>query len=199
MMISRIAFAMLFAAGIALLSGCADEPLPENAEPVPPALADPNGGNNSGLSNGGEWGNGDKTGTWGEGANDNSLGQKGEWTPVDPGNNLGFPIIYFGYDTDVLPPEEAAKLDRVAGYLNANAQLGLIIEGHCDQRGTEEYNRALGERRANSIRSYLAGRGLTDGRMKTISYGEDRPAVDGSGEAVWKQNRRGVLVPAKMN
>ena len=76
--------------------------------------------------------------------------------------------------------------------------LGLVIEGHCDQRGTDEYNRALGERRANAIRAYLVDRGLADGRIKTVSYGKDKPAVEGSGEAVWKQNRRGVPVPMKM-
>lgn len=82
------------------------------------------------------------------------------------------PIIYFAYDSDVLVPSEQNNLDRIADYLKQNPTLGLLIEGHCDQRGTEEYNRALGERRANAIRAYLAGRGLADHRMKTLSYGQ---------------------------
>jgi peptidoglycan-associated lipoprotein len=73
-----------------------------------------------------------------------------------------------------------------------------VIEGHCDNRGTDEYNRALGERRANAIRAYLAKQSVADNRMKTVSYGEDKPAVDGSGESIWKQNRRGVPVPMVM-
>jgi peptidoglycan-associated lipoprotein len=73
--------------------------------------------------------------------------------------------------------------------------LGLVIEGHCDQRGTEEYNRALGERRANAIRAYLANRNVADSKIKTVSFGKDKPATTGNGESVWKQNRRGVPVP----
>ena len=120
-------------------------------------------------------------------------------TEADPtGNRLNMPIIYFAYDSDVLVPSEQNNLDRIADYLKQNPTLGLLIEGHCDQRGTEEYNRALGERRANAIRAYLAGRGLADHRMKTLSYGKDKPAVEGSGEAVWGQNRRGVPVPMRM-
>ena len=129
----------------------------------------------------------------------NGAGGVGGWTPVDPEGNLGFPIVYFGYDTDELPPSETAKLDEVANYMSGQPELGLIIEGHCDQRGTEEYNRALGERRANSIRQYLTGCGVDDSRIRTISYGEDRPAVQGEGESAWGKNRRGVLVPARMN
>ena len=88
------------------------------------------------------------------------------------------------------------EIQTMAPALRRN--IGLLIEGHCDQRGTEEYNRALGERRANAIRAYLAGKGVPDERMKTISYGEDKPAVQGSGESVWRQNRRGVPVPMRI-
>ena len=122
------------------------------------------------------------------------------WKPADPsGNNLGFPVIYFAYDSDVLVPSETANLDKIAAYLQQHGQLALVIEGHCDNRGTDEYNRALGERRANAIRAYLAGRGVANERMKTVSFGEDKPAVQGSGESVWRQNRRGVPVPMIMS
>ncbi|MBE6394788.1 MAG: peptidoglycan-associated lipoprotein Pal [Lentisphaerae bacterium] len=105
------------------------------------------------------------------------------------------PVIYFKYDSDVLVSSETANLDKIARYLSDKPEMGLVIEGHCDQRGTEEYNRALGERRANAIRTYLVKRGVADYKIKTVSYGEDKPAVSGNGESAWKQNRRGVPVP----
>ena len=175
------------------VTGCVDNSIPDDMPPLPPAQSDMAGSTD--LSKGGAWGEGAEAGSLsGKGAN----GLAGDWTPVEPGTNLGFPIVYFGFDTDELAPEELAKLDKAVNYLARQPQLGLIVEGHCDQRGTEEYNRALGDRRANSIRSYLVNAGIEDGRIKTVSYGEDRPAVEGSGEAVWSKNRRGVLVPAYM-
>ena len=117
------------------------------------------------------------------------------WVPVDPQNRLGMPVIYFAYDSDVLVPSETANLDKIAAYLQKIPSLGLLIEGHCDSRGTDEYNRALGERRANAIRAYLAKKGVPDSNMKTKSFGKDAPAVSGSGESIWRQNRRGVPVP----
>ena len=175
-------------------AGCVDNSIPDDMPPLPPAQEDVAGGNGgtTDLSRGGAWNDGaDSTSIGCHGAN-------GDWVPVDPGSNLGFPIVYFGFDTDELAPGETAKLDKVAGYLQQQNTLGLIVEGHCDQRGTEEYNRALGDRRANAIRSYLVGAGIADSRIKTISYGADRPAMDGTGESVWSKNRRGVLVPARM-
>lgn len=196
MSIFRLCLGGAFALALLFAAGCDNSIPKDNLEPLPQAMDDANGlGGGLGKGTGLEDAN-----AWKDGANDGSLSKNpNDWTPVDPGNNLGFPIVYFGYDTDVLPPSETAKLDRVSKYLAEHGQLVLIIEGHCDERGTEEYNRALGERRANAIRSYLAGVGLEDGRMKTISYGEDRPAVNGSDEAAWSKNRRGVLVPAKKN
>ncbi len=185
----------MLALSMVLVAGCSwfsnDVPA-DNTEPVPSAYSDPQNDNVAGLSEGG---------AWGEGANEKSLADTaqggGEWVPVDPGENLGFPVIYFAYDTDELAPSETAKLNRVNEYLAQQNELGLIIEGHCDQRGTDEYNRALGERRANAIRTYLTGLGLSDARINTVSYGEDRPAVDGNNESAWRKNRRGVLVPAR--
>jgi peptidoglycan-associated lipoprotein len=135
-------------------------------------------------------------GEWDKNATENSLGESplGDFEVL----NLNFPTIYFGYDSNALAPSEAAKLDKVAAYINRYDNLYLIIEGHCDQRGTEEYNRALGERRANAIRAYLVKRGVADYKIKTVSYGEDKPAVSGNGESAWKQNRRGVPVPMQI-
>lgn len=174
--------------------------------PVEEAYPDPGfDANNTGLAGvpGSGFANG-PTG-WSDGATDegiNSVAGNGkDWVEADPtGNRLNMPIIYFAYDSDVLVPSEQANLDHIAQYLNRpeNQSLGLVIEGHCDQRGTEEYNRALGERRANAIRAYLAGCGVADARMRTLSFGKDKPAVEGTGEAVWGQNRRGVPVPMRM-
>ncbi len=70
----------------------------------------------------------------------------------------------------------------------------MTVEGHADERGTREYNLALGERRANSVKNYLAAKGIPAGRVNVVSYGKERPAVVGSNEAAWSQNRRGVTV-----
>jgi len=192
--------------------GCKSTTPPEDLQPVPEARDEPpaysstaNGGrydNGLGGNGGSGFGTG-RAGSWQKGADD-SIGKGAGsdadgWTEADPsGNRLGMPIIYFKYDSDDLIERETKKLDAIANFMNENQILGLVIEGHCDQRGTDEYNRALGERRANAIRGYLAGRGVADNRMRTVSYGKDKPAVEGSGEEVWGKNRRGVPVPMKM-
>ena len=197
-------FVSLFTAAcvLTLVTGCRSEGTVEDTTPVNDNVGgvqpDPAGGINSMA--GGEFdSNAAASGKW---VDPNALAAGTDadgWRVADPsGNNLGFPTIYFAYDSDVLVPSETANLDKIAAYLNNHAQLGLVIEGHCDNRGTDEYNRALGERRANAIRAYLAGRGVADSRMKTKSLGEDQPAVSGSGESIWKQNRRGVLIPLVM-
>ena len=178
-------------------AGCVDNSIPDDMPPLPPAQDDA-AASATGLAGGSPWGEGADSASFRGGAGGSGIAG-GDWQPVDPGNNLGLPIVYFGYDTDELAPGETSKLDRVVTYMQQHAEIGLIIEGHCDQRGTEEYNRALGDRRANAIRAYLVNFGIPDGRIKVISYGADRPAVDGSGESVWSKNRRGVLVPARMN
>ena len=188
------------------LSGCKSTTPPEDLQPVPEAVEDPNGAgtdlnSRSGGSFGGgtDWQKGASEASFGGGAGAGAGADADGWTLADPsGNRLGMPIIYFAYDSDMLVPSETGKLDRIAEYLSDKPVLGVLIEGHCDQRGTDEYNRALGERRANAIRAYLAGRGVADNRLKTISYGKDKPEVQGSGESVWRQNRRGVPVPMKM-
>ncbi|MBQ9789673.1 MAG: OmpA family protein [Lentisphaeria bacterium] len=111
--------------------------------------------------------------------------------------DLNFPVIYFPYDSNKLVESEMAKIEKVAEYLNKYSSLLLIVEGHCDQRGTEEYNRSLGERRANMIRESLVAAGVNSDRIRTVSYGKDRPAVEGNDESAWGKNRRGELLPAK--
>ena len=102
--------------------------------------------------------------------------------------------VYFDFDRAAVKKSEQSKIETVAGYLKGNRSHMVQIEGHCDERGTEEYNRALGERRALSIREYLVRLGVDADRVHTITYGEDRPAVSGHNDAAWSKNRRGEFV-----
>jgi peptidoglycan-associated lipoprotein len=108
--------------------------------------------------------------------------------------------VYFDFDSSVLKASEKPKLASVADHLKPNPSCAVRVTGNCDERGTEEYNRSLGERRALAAREELVRLGIDPGRIDTISYGKDKPAVTGTGEAVWKQNRRDefiLLTPPK--
>ena len=102
--------------------------------------------------------------------------------------------VYFAFDRSGLDAAARATLDGYAAWLNANNSTNVTIEGNCDERGSREYNLALGQRRADSVRDYLASRGVSASRVDTVSFGEERPACTGSGEACWAQNRRGDIV-----
>lgn len=104
--------------------------------------------------------------------------------------------VFFSFDSANLSNEAQMKLQKAAEYLkkyDAKVQQ-ITIEGHADERGTREYNLALGDRRAVAVKRYLVGLGVDASKLRTISYGKERPAVDGHTEAVWSKNRRGVLV-----
>ncbi len=100
--------------------------------------------------------------------------------------------VFFGYDKYSLKADARKTLERQAAWLKGNPSVTFAIEGHADERGTREYNLALGERRANSVKDYLVTLGINPARMKTISYGKERPVAIGSTNAAWAQNRRGV-------
>lgn len=102
--------------------------------------------------------------------------------------------VFFDFDKSVIKPEGQTTLQRQADWLKRYPNYSIQIEGHCDDRGTREYNLALGERRATAVRNALVALGIPANRMKTISYGKERPAVLGDNEAAWAQNRRGVTV-----
>lgn len=102
--------------------------------------------------------------------------------------------VFFGYDRFDLTSEARETLNLQAEWLRQHPEVTITIEGHCDERGTREYNLALGEKRANSIRGYLAALGIDERRMTIISFGKERPAVLGSDPTAWAQNRRGVTV-----
>ena len=102
--------------------------------------------------------------------------------------------VYFGFDSSELDGEAQATLDRQAAFMNVNPTVVVIIEGHADERGTREYNLALGDRRAVSVRDYLLAKGLDAARIRTVSYGKERPSVAGSNEEAWAKNRRAATV-----
>ncbi len=102
--------------------------------------------------------------------------------------------VFFDLDKSDLQPEARTTAESVATWMNSYPAVAVTIEGHADERGTREYNLALGERRANSVRDYLVALGVNANRLSTISYGKERPAVLGSNEDAWAQNRRGVFV-----
>ena len=102
--------------------------------------------------------------------------------------------VYFAFDSSALNAETEGTLMRQAAFLSANPALTVTIEGHCDERGTREYNLALGERRATAARDFLLAQGVDSARIRTISYGKERPAVAGSNESAWAKNRRAATV-----
>ena len=106
----------------------------------------------------------------------------------------GSDTVHFGTDLYDIDSTAAAILDAQAAWLNQYPNVRITIEGHCDERGTREYNLALGDRRANAVKNYLAGKGVSPSRMTTISYGKERPIAMGSDEEAWAQNRRAVTV-----
>ena len=108
---------------------------------------------------------------------------------VEAGNT-----IYFAFDRSDITGESRQVLLRQAALLNQNPSVTVTIEGHCDERGTVEYNLALGERRANATKQALIALGVAAGRINVISYGKERPAVPGHNEQAWAQNRRAVTV-----
>ncbi len=102
--------------------------------------------------------------------------------------------LFFATDSSEVDATAQAVLAKQAEWLKARPNLKITIEGHCDERGTREYNLALGERRANAAKAYLVSLGIPAARLNTISYGKERPAIDGHDESAWSQNRRAVTV-----
>lgn len=160
----HIATALL--AGTLLVSGCAKKPAPETiASQVPGA--------------------GDYTATQEEGDPTARL-------QADLVANAGADRVYFDLDAFELTPAAQQVLARQAQWFQSHPNIAITVEGHCDERGTREYNLALGERRANSVKNFLAGQGVAVSRLSTISYGKERPDALGSDEASYARNRRAV-------
>ena len=111
--------------------------------------------------------------------------------------NVTLPTVYFAYDRSTIGTSERHKLQQVAKYLKGNTTFGVIIEGHCDEKGSAEYNRALSERRAIAVKNYLVNSGINLNRIKTMSYGEDRLAEKADTEIAHAKNRRAELILAR--
>ena len=105
-----------------------------------------------------------------------------------------FQPVFFDFDSYTLREDGRAALDADARLLRDNQDLKIVVEGHCDERGTVEYNQALGERRAQVARDYLVRSGIADSRIRTVSYGKERPFEAGHDEAAWAKNRRAHFV-----
>ena len=134
-------------------------------------------------------------------ANKNPLGADGAMaSAATPGSQQDFVVnvgdrVFFETDSTELTPQARATLDKQAQWLTTYSQYGqFTVEGHADERGTREYNIALGARRAQTVRDYLASRGIQGNRMRTISYGKERPVAVCNDISCWSQNRRAVTV-----
>ena len=102
--------------------------------------------------------------------------------------------MHFAYNEYAVQDDDKATLQKQAAWLSRYPGVRVTVEGHCDERGTREYNLALGARRANAVKEYLVSLGVSTARVDTISYGKERPICTESNEACWSQNRRGVTV-----
>ena len=102
--------------------------------------------------------------------------------------------VFFNYDSSELDSDAQELLQDQVAWLKQYSDVSVIVEGHCDERGTREYNLALGEKRAQSVKNYLISLGVSSDRVSTISYGKERPSVVGSNDGAWAQNRRSVTV-----
>src|SRR5882724_4257923 len=124
-------------------------------------------------------------------------GPTAEFNPDDFNQDraaLAAQTVHFDFDSSVVKAGERPNVEAVAAALKSDNAAKLLIEGHCDERGTEEYNRSLGERRALALRESLATLGVDPMRVKTISYGEDKPVDPGHDESAWRKNRRGEFI-----
>ncbi len=115
----------------------------------------------------------------------------GQYDSVELANSVPNYVL-FNYDSTKLDAPAISSLNKQADWLKANTNIKVLIEGHCDERGTREYNLALGAKRASTVQDYLVGAGVAADRIVTITYGKERPFMQGTGEEVWAQNRRAI-------
>ena len=207
-------FANLLVLGLVLTvaaSGCKKKPTPLTVLPKTPtpAVASPSAnttpmGPGSGLTPGGGNpygsnvpGSGDVNSRPGGGLSSDpkQLPNPSDWANAKEDTEIFKAYtVYFDFDSSAVKGAERSKLTAVADHMKSNPAQGLKVEGNCDERGTEEYNRALGERRALAIREELIRLGVNSDNVLTTSFGKDKPAVEGHDEAAWSKNRRGDFV-----
>ena len=196
MKLNQIVFPLALALAATLATtGCKHTPI--KTTPIPGSQAGPVGGDNGGPTIGGGGTMGGDTGGTGintrPGGGDTASAEMFDGMIKDPAA-LAANTIHFAFDSAAIKKSEDANVSAVASALSANANDKLLIEGNCDERGTEEYNRALGERRALAAREALAKRGVSPDRIRTISYGKDKPADPAHDEAAWSKNRRADFI-----
>lgn len=168
---------------VALLAGC--ETTPDDEGLSEDEAAQDAGATGAGRPGGGEYGaesRGFESGPGYEGYPGGELD--------DPKSPLSKRVIYFMYDSAEISPEYLPIIDAHARYLSSHPEIQVTLEGHADERGSREYNIALGEQRANSVFRKLGIQGVGEGQVSIVSYGEEKPAVSGHDEASWQQNRR---------
>ncbi len=134
----------------------------------------------------------DQSGAAGAGAGAGGAMGSQPWN--DPSSPLSKRVIYFQFDSSEVATEDRETLANHARYLAGHKDLTVTLEGHADERGSREYNIGLGEHRANAVRDLMIVQGVADTQIKTVSYGEEKPAVDGHDEAAWSKNRRVEIV-----
>jgi peptidoglycan-associated lipoprotein len=171
--VTKIKTTLVVATMALAIAGCAKK----RPEVLPPAPVDQNAGVDPNA-----------------GANTSTDGAIVPGSDADFRRSVTSNTVHFGLDQYDIDPEARAILDSQAAWLQRYPNVRLTIEGHCDERGTREYNLALGDRRANAAKNYLAARGVSPDRMNVISYGKERPIALGSDEASYAQNRRAVTV-----
>jgi peptidoglycan-associated lipoprotein len=173
---SRILTSAALAAALLATAGCGPK-RPPNLPPNPPGTSDGTGLGADGTQSG--------SGQDGVAA----PGSRADFIQTVPSDR-----VFFELDSYTLSAESRGTLDAQAQWLNSNPQVSVTIEGHADERGTREYNIALGERRATAARLYLESRGVSSSRMRTVSFGKERPEAFGGDEASHSRNRRAVTV-----
>ena len=125
---------------------------------------------------------------------DDQSGASGSMLSADMEQLLSTNKVYFEFDSAVVDQESRRVVEAHSQFLIENPDVNVVLEGHADERGTREYNLALGERRANAVAEIMVAYGVSAGRIQTVSYGEERPAALGSGESAWQLNRRVVIL-----
>jgi len=175
------------------LVGCGWYLRPAKTNCGPMAMGGPVGGAGAGAGAGSGYGADGSGSGWGQSGTGDGYGfgaGDSDKTRLSGEPKFMLDTIYFDYDKSNLKPNEIRTLERNLAWVQQNPGSKIRIEGHCDERGTEEYNLALGERRAESVRQWLISRGVPASNIDTVSKGEYEPAVPGSGEAAWSKNRR---------
>jgi len=175
---------LFFGATLAVLVGCGSETVPQDDADAAAASAE---GQvqpviTSDGSNGDSAVTGEKLGQEAQNLQDQATSAIAALPEVE--------TVYFDFDTSVIRDDSREVLDLHVAYLNANPMQNVVLEGHADERGTREYNNALGERRGNAVKNYFMVQGVSADRIEVISYGEEKPAVIGHNNAAWSKNRR---------